>query len=226
MKQLAASAGLRDEFPILVHLDDELLDRLSQTAMWRRYDAKEDVQNHDATCDGLMKVKQGRLRVYMQSDEGKEITLYRLYPGDTCVMSASCLLHQMNVDFLIEAEVETIVILLPTTYLSYVSQRFPALSEHLNELVRARFSELTWVIRQIVFSSMPARIATFLIGQSLKRSSVTLTLTHEEIANDLGSAREVVSRILKYFQEEGLIEQSRKHIRLIDPEGIKRKYLD
>lgn len=224
MKQLQATSGLRDEFPILLRLDDELLDRLSQTAMWRRYDAKEDVQNHDETCDGLMKVKQGRLRVYMQDDEGKEITLYRLYPGESCVMTASCLLHQMNVDFLIEAEVETIVILLPTTYLSYVSQRYPALSEHLNELVRARFSELTWVIRQIVFSSMPARIAAFLVGQYVSRVSTTLILSHEEIAKDLGSAREVVSRILKYFQEEGLITQARKRITLIDIDGLKRKY--
>lgn len=224
MKQIQATATLRDEFPILSGLDEELMDRLTQTAMWRRYDAHEDVQNHDETCDGLMKVKQGRLRVYMQDDDGKEITLYRLYPGDSCVMTASCLLHQMNVDFLIEAEVETIVILLPTTYLSYVSQRYPALSEHLNELVRARFSELTWVIRQIVFSSMPARIAEFLISQYVSRETATLALTHEEIANDLGSAREVVSRILKYFQEEGLIDQARKRIRLLDIEGLKRKF--
>ncbi len=224
MKQLQATAGLREEFPILAHLDDELLDRLSQTAMWRRYDAKEDVQNHEETCDGLMKVRQGRLRVFMQDDEGKEITLYRLYPGDSCVMTASCLLQQMNVDFLIEAEVETIVILLPTTYLAYVAQRYPALSEHLNEIVRARFSELTWVIRQIVFSSMPARIAEFLIGQSIQRETQVLTLTHEEIANDLGSVREVVSRILKYFQEEGLIEQSRKRITLLDRDGLKKKF--
>jgi len=224
MKQIKATTTLRNEFPILSELNDELLDRLSQTAMWRRYDAHEDVQNHDETCDGLMKVKQGRLRVYMQDDEGKEITLYRLYPGDSCVMTASCLLHQMNVDFLIEAEVETIVILLPTTYLSYVSQRYPTLSEYLNELVRARFSELTWVIRQIVFSSMPARIAEFLISQYVIRENTTLALTHEEIANDLGSAREVVSRILKYFQEEGLINQSRKRIELLNIEGLKRKF--
>jgi CRP/FNR family transcriptional regulator len=224
MKQIPATATLHDEFPILGSLDDELSDRLTQTAMWRRYDAHEDVQNHDETCDGLMKVKQGRLRVYMQDDEGKEITLYRLYPGDSCVMTASCLLHQMNVDFLIEAETETIVILLPTTYLSYVAQRYPALSEHLNELVRARFSELTWVIRQIVFSSMPARIAEFLISQYVSRENATLVLTHEEIAHDLGSAREVVSRILKYFQEEGLISQSRKHIQILDIAGLKRKF--
>jgi CRP/FNR family transcriptional regulator len=224
MKQIAATASLRDEFPILVRMDEELLDRLTRTALWRRYAAHEDVQNRDETCDGLMKVKQGRLRVYMQDDDGKEITLYRLYPGDSCVMTASCLLHEMDVDFLIEAEVETIVILLPTTYLAYASERFPALSEHLNELVRARFSELTWVIRQIVFSSMPARIAEFLYNQSVMRGSDLLALTHEEIARELGSAREVISRILKYFQEEGLIELSRKHIRLTDIDGLKSKF--
>jgi CRP/FNR family transcriptional regulator, anaerobic regulatory protein len=226
MKQIQATAALVDEFPILTHLEQELLERLTQTAMWRRYDAHEDVQNHEQTCDGLMKVKQGKLRVYMQDDQGKEITLYRLFPGDSCVMTASCLLHQLNVDFLIEAEVETIVILLPTTYLSYAAQRYPALSEHLNELVRERFGELTWVIRQIVFSSMPARIAELLVNRSVGRTDTTLALSHEEIANDLGSAREVVSRILKYFQEEGLIEQSRKRIRLTDIDGLKSKYLD
>lgn len=223
MKQLAASASLRDEFPILRQLDDELLMRLSQTAAWRRYDAHEAVQNNDETCDGLMKVKQGRLRIYMQDENGKEITLYRLYPGDSCVMTASCLLHHMNVDFLIEAEIETIVILLPTTYLGAVSQSYPALKDHLNELVRSRFSQLTWVIRQIVFSSMPSRIAEFLVEQYVIRESSVLSLTHEEIANDLGSAREVVSRILKYFQEEGLIDQSRKKIRLVDLENLKKR---
>jgi len=223
MKQLAASASLRDEFPIFGNLDDASLDRLTATALWRRYDGHEAVMNQDEACDGLMKVTQGRLRVYMQNESGKEITLYRLYPGDACVMTASCLLHSMHVDFLIEAEIETIVILLPTTYLGAVSQSYPALKDHLNELVRSRFSQLTWVIRQIVFSSMPSRIAEFLVEQYVIRESSVLTLTHEEIANDLGSAREVVSRILKYFQEEGLIDQSRKKIRLVDLENLKKR---
>ncbi len=223
MKQVAASASLRDEFPIFGNLDDASLGRLTATALWRRYDAHEAVMNQEEACDGLMKVTQGRLRVYMQNECGKEITLYRLYPGDACVMTASCLLHSMHVDFLIEAEIETIVILIPTTYLADVSQRYPSLKDSLNEIVRLRFSQVTWVVRQIVFSPMPVRIAEFLIEQSTLRETNELLISHEEIASDLGSAREVISRILKYFQEEGLITQSRRKIILIDKENLKKK---
>ena len=129
----------------------------------------------------------------------------------------------MQVDFLIEAEIETIVILIPTTYLADVSRRYPSLKDSLNEIVRLRFSQVTWVVRQIVFSPMPVRIAEFLIEQSTLRETNELLISHEEIASDLGSAREVISRILKYFQEEGLITQSRRRISLIDKENLKKR---
>jgi len=222
MKQIIAETSLINEFPILAKMPNALLDRLNATAFWRRYELGEQVQNRKESCDGLMKVKSGSLRVFMQSESGKEITLYRLYKNDTCVMSASCLLNNMDVDFLIEAETETIVILLPTTYLRNASDSYPILKDYLNELVQHRFSQLTWVLQQVVFSSMPTRLATYLVEMYVNSESKSLELTHELIASDLGSAREVISRLLKYFQEEKLVSLSRSHIELIDIDRLKQ----
>ena len=177
---------------------------------------------HNGTvCTGIIFVKTGCLRVYMLSEEGKEITLYRIFAGDVCVLSASCILDSITFDVQVDAEENSrCCILSPGAFLK-VSERKPEMKNFLLEKTVSRFSEVMWVMQQILFMSFDKRLAIFLLSESEKSQSPEIKLTHEQIAKYMGSAREVVSRMLKYFSSEGYVELSRGGVTITDMDGLK-----
>lgn len=178
---------------------------------------------HNGTvCTGIIFVKTGCLRVYMLSEEGKEITLYRIPAGDVCVLSASCILDSITFDVQVDAEENSrCCILSPIAFLE-VSKRKPEMKNFLLEKTVSRFSEVMWVMQQILFMSFDKRLAIFLLSESEKEKSPEIKLTHEQIAKYMGSAREVVSRMLKYFSSEGYVELSRGGVTITDFDSLKR----
>lgn len=176
---------------------------------------------HNGTvCTGIIFVKTGCLRVYMLSEEGKEITLYRIFAGDVCVLSASCILDSITFDVQVDAEENSrCCILSPGAFLK-VSERKPEMKNFLLEKTVSRFSEVMWVMQQILFMSFDKRLAIFLLSEAEKEKSSEIKLTHEQIAKYMGSAREVVSRMLKYFSSEGYVELSRGGVTITDFEGL------
>ncbi len=165
---------------------------------------------HDGNeCTGIILIKTGELRLYMLSDEGKEITLYRLFPGDICILSASCVLNSITFDVFIDAESDSECVVVGGCALEELSRRIPEVKIYTLETALSRFSDVMWVMQQILFMSMDKRLAIFLLDEAAKNGSDTVKLTHEQIAKYMGSAREVVSRMLKYFSSEGIIESSR-----------------
>ena len=173
---------------------------------------------HDGgECTGVIIVKSGVLRLYLLSDEGKEVTLYRLFPGDTCILSASCVLHNITFDVFIDAEEDSRCVVVGGCAYEGLWQRSDAVKIYTYETALARFSDVMWVMQQILFMSMDKRLAIFLLDEAAKSGGDTVKLTHEQIAKYMGSAREVVSRMLKYFVSEGLISQSRSEgIKILD----------
>ena len=170
---------------------------------------------HDgAECTGVILIETGSLRVYMLSDEGKEITLYRLYAGDICMMSASCVLDSITFDVFVDAEEDSRCKVVAGCAFAEVADRVPALKIFSQEMALSRFSEVMWVMQQIMFMSFDKRLAIFLLDEIAKGGSDEIKLTHEQIAKYMASAREVVSRMLKYFQTEGLVELFRGGIRV------------
>ena len=170
---------------------------------------------HDgAECTGVILIETGSLRVYMLSDEGKEITLYRLYSGDICMMSASCVLDSITFDVFVDAEEDSRCKVVAGCAFAEVADRVPALKIFSQEMALSRFSEVMWVMQQIMFMSFDKRLAIFLLDEIAKGGSDEIKLTHEQIAKYMASAREVVSRMLKYFQTEGLVELFRGGIRV------------
>ena len=170
---------------------------------------------HDgAECTGVILIETGSLRVYMLSDEGKEITLYRLYAGDICMMSASCVLDSITFDVFVDAEEDSKCKVVAGCAFAEVADRVPALKIFSQEMALSRFSEVMWVMQQIMFMSFDKRLAIFLLDEIAKGGSDEIRLTHEQIAKYMASAREVVSRMLKYFQTEGLVELFRGGIRV------------
>ena len=178
---------------------------------------------HDGNeCTGIILIKTGSLRLYILSEEGKEITLYRLFPGDMCMLSASCVLDSITFDVFVDSEENSDCVVVGGCAYESLSQRMPEAKIFALEAALGSFSEVMWVMQQILFMSMDKRLAIFLLDESSKRSTDIITLTHEQIAKYMGSAREVVSRMLKYFSFEGLVEVSRGGIKLQDKKRLRQ----
>jgi CRP/FNR family transcriptional regulator len=171
-------------------------------------------------CTGLLMVLSGQLRIYIISDSGKEITLYRLFDRDVCVLSASCLIRNITFDVHVQAEKETTILRIATDAYQQVGKKNPEVVDFTNQLVSSRFSDVMWVVEQIVFMSLDRRIAMHLLEQAAIAQSDSFAITHDAIARDLGTAREVVTRMLSRFQEDKLVKLSRGGITLKNREEL------
>ena len=178
---------------------------------------------HDGNeCTGVILIKSGSLRLYLLSEEGKEITLYRLFPGDMCILSASCVLNSITFDVFVDSEENSECVVVGGCAYEDLSRRLPEAKIFALESATQSFSEIMWVMQQILFMSMDKRLAIFLLDELAKTGSDTVKLTHEQIAKYIGSAREVVSRMLKYFSSEGLITSSRSEgIKILDKKRLR-----
>jgi CRP/FNR family transcriptional regulator len=177
---------------------------------------------HDgsADCAGLVMIKSGQLRAYILSEDGREITLYRLLDQDICLFSASCVLRSVQFEIMIAAEKESEVFILPPYIFKKIMEESAPLANYVNELMATRFSEVMWLIEQIMWKSVDKRLANFLLEESTLEDSDELKLTHEAIANHLGTAREVVTRMLRYFQNEGYVKLTRGTVEITDRDSI------
>ena len=173
-------------------------------------------------CSGVIFVRSGSLRLYILSDEGKEITLYRLHKGDMCMLSASCVLQSITFDVMLDCEENSECYVISGPAFAAVSQRNPKVKIFALETAVSRFSDVMWVMQQILFMSLDKRLAIFLLDESARTGADSITLTHEQIAKYIGSAREVVSRMLKYFANEGIVESSRKGIKILDKKRLQK----
>jgi len=165
-------------------------------------------------------VKSGRLRIYMLSEEGKEITLYRLAPGNVCMLSASCVIQSITFDVFVDAEEESECFLVSASAFGVLSERIPAVKIFALETAVSRFSDVMWVMQQIMFMSMDKRLAIFLLDEAALNGNDTVTLTHEQIARHMGTAREVVSRLLKHLAADGIVASSRGGITILDKKRL------
>lgn len=178
---------------------------------------------HDGNgCSGVIFVRSGSLRLYMMSESGKDITLYRLHKGDMCMLSASCVLQTITFDVFVDAEEDSECYVISGSAFADISARNPQIKIFALETAVSRFSDVMWVMQQILFMSMDKRLAIFLTDEAARTNSDTIALTHEQIARYIGSAREVVSRMMKYFASEGIIEVSRGGIKILDKKRLRK----
>lgn len=211
----------REIFPFWEEITDADRDYICQNSMSVTYPKGAGV--HDGNeCSGVIFVCSGSLRLSMISDEGKDITLYRLHRGDMCMLSASCVLKSITFDVFINAEEDSRCYVISGPAYAAVSERNPSIRIFSLEAAVSRFSDVMWVMQQILFMSMDKRLAIFLTDESARTGKDTITLTHEQIARYMGSAREVVSRMLKYFANEGIVEVSRKGIHILDKKRLRK----
>lgn len=186
------------------------------------YAPGENVRSAGHDCLGVLLVKSGELRTYILSDEGKEVTLFRLGEGEACVLSASCLLESITFDIFIDAMSDTEVFLIDVKAFSDVMQENVYAENFALRVTADRFSEVMWAMEQILFMSFDRRLAIFLLDETAKSGVDNITMTHEQIARYVGSAREVVSRMLKYFAKEGIVAMHRGGVEILDKERLRK----
>lgn len=220
MEQAGFEAVYKEIFPFWNEIPEADRDYLCQNSYEITYPKGKNI--HDGNeCYGVILVCSGSLRLYMMSDEGKDITLYRLYQGDLCMLSASCVLEAITFDVFVDAEEDSECYVINGSAFAALSERNPDIKIFALETAVSRFSDVMWVMQQVLFMSMDKRLAVFLLDESTRIGSDTIVLTHGQIARYMGSAREVVSRMLKYFASEGIVDVSRKGIKILDKKRLR-----
>ena len=180
------------------------------------------IHDSGAECLGLVMVKSGQLRAYILSEDGREITISRMFEYDVSLLSASCVMPDMQMNVMIEAEKDTQFWSIPACLFKNLVDGSLAVSAFANSLISGNFSELMWLMEQIMFKSFDKRLAAFLLEEAAIEQSDSLKITHEIIANHLGTAREVVTRMLRYFQSEGMVRLTRGTIEIADEKRLRQ----
>lgn len=217
-----AAETLQNSLVFWNKLTDAQQEALRTGAVAKHFQKGENVHGADGRCTGAVLVQSGTIRVYMMSQEGREITLYRLQKGDICVLSASCVLQSITFDVLADAETQADCLIIPSALFKKVTEENVWAQNAMLETAVKRFSDVMWVMQQVLFFSLDKRLALFLLNEMEKTQSATLHLTKEQIARDTGSAREAVSRMLKYFVSEGILTTGRGRITVTDAKKLKR----
>lgn len=187
----------------------------------KKYNKGEIIYSPDQKCRGIIKVLKGCCRIYILSEEGKETTLYNIYEGDVCTLSASCMMEEVMFDTFMVAQEDTQLILTNVLTLRTLMKENIYLENYIYKKTVSKFSELMWSMQELLFTGLDKRLVLFLIKEERNKK---INITHEQIALQLGSAREVISRMLKKFENEEIIKLSRGKIEIIDIEKLK-KYL-
>lgn len=210
-----------ERLPFWKLLTDSEKELVRQNAVIRLYKKGTRVYSSERECLGMLFVMQGEMRTYLLSEEGREVTLFRVYPNDLCVLSASCVISQISFDTQMSAQKDTEALMIPPNIVLLLKEKNLSVRCFLYELATKRFSDVMWAMQQILFKRLDQRLALFLMQESQRLGTDTIHMTHEQIAQQISSAREAVARMLKQFSEDGLVELKRGAIRLLDQKGLK-----
>ena len=203
-------------FPIWNKLTPEQQQRIAGVIEHRNVKKGTFIHDSSAECLGLVMVRSGQLRAYILSEDGREITFGRLFDYDVSLLSASCVLPDLQFNVMIEAEKDTEFWSIPACLFKDLMEESLAVANYARSLLSSNFSELMWLMEQIMWKSLDKRLAAFLLEEVSIEGAQKLKITHEAIANHLGSQREVITRMLRYFQNEGMVRLSRGAIEIVD----------
>lgn len=214
--------SLEQLFPIWNQLTLQEQALLKESTVQRTAPKGTLLHNGSADCVGLVLVSSGQLRAFILSEEGKEVTIYRLFERDMCLFSASCMMSSIQFDVTLEVEKDAVLFIIPADVYKKLMETSLPVSNYTNELMASRFSEVMWLVEQIMWKGMDKRLAAFLLSESALDGCDTLHITHDRIAAHMGTAREVVTRLLRYFQSEGMVSLARGTLQIVDPDKLRR----
>ena len=208
--------------PIWDKLTPEQQEKVSEMVEFRSVKKGTFIHDSSSECLGLVLVRSGQLRTYILSEGGREITISRLFEYDVSLLSASCVMPDMQFNVMIEAEKDSEFWSIPACLFKNLADSSLAVSNFSRNLLSSNYSELMWLMEQIMWKSFDKRLAAFLLEEVQLEDSPVLNITHEKIANHMGTAREVVTRMLRYFQSEGMVKLTRGAIEIVDAELLEK----
>ena len=203
-------------YPMIAALPDAARARLLAAARWIRVPAGTLLFDDHQACEGFPFGVEGSVRVLKSAPNGRELPLYRVAPGETCVISSSCLLGHEDYNARGVTEADTLLLMLPKPVFDELLAE-PAFRGFVFHLFAERIADLMQIIEEVAFHKLDQRLATVLLGKGR-----VLHTTHQHLADELGSVREIVSRLLKGFAAQGLVRLSREQIEILDPAGLRR----
>lgn len=206
-------------YPFWDNLTDQEKDIFCSYSAVKTFKKGESI-NRAEQCAGFVLIKSGQMRIYILSEEGREVTLYRLGTGSICVFTAKCVLDAISFDVLIEAEENIELLVLNAAMFHAVTEKNIYVKCFGYQLATQRLSDAMWTLQQILFMRADKRLAILLCDEMDKNGTMEIKLTHEQIAKYMGSAREVVSRLLKYFVDEEIVELARGVVKVTNKEKL------
>lgn len=195
---------------------------VSEHAVIRSYRKGEVVHGYGGACLGTALVLSGRMRAFILSEDGREITLFRPQEGESCVLSASCVIQRITFDTHMVAETDCELLVIGSAAFDKLVEENIYVKCFLYEVATERFSEVMWTMQQILFLKIDRRLAMFLSEECDRSGKSEVRMTHEQIAVQIGSAREVVARMLKRFELDELVKLGRGVVKIKDKERLKR----
>ena len=196
--------------------EPELIKILDKNAIERSFHAGEVIMRTGQYIKSTVLVLSGRIKIYRQNDEGSEFLIYYLGPGDACAISLICALQAQTSEITAKAIEDTEVLMLPVQLMDELMTKFKSWSHFVIQTYRNRFDEMLSVIDDIAFRNMDERLEFYLKRAKTDSGNLILNLTHQQIADDLNSSREVISRLLKKMEQLGKIRLNRNSIELVD----------
>ena len=207
--------------PFWDKLTREQQERIASVVEFRQVPEGSRIHDSSESCLGLVILKKGQLRAYLLSESGREVTISRMVDYDVSLLSASCVMPDLQMNIMIEAEKDTELWSIPACLFKNLVEESLAVSNYSRQLISGYFSEAMWLMEQIMWKSFDKRLATFLLEELQLEGTPVLKLTHERIANQLGTAREVVTRMLRYFRSEGVVMLNRSTIEITDEKKLR-----
>lgn len=217
----AELARLVERLPFWNDLTEPEKEWVLRTAQLRTYGKGQAIHSGSRECLGMITVVSGSVRTYLVSEEGREVTLFRLHKGDPCILSASCVITQIDFETLMVAERDCRLLIVGSRVVARLAEQNIHFRCFMYELMMEHFSDVVWTMQEILFKGFDRRLAAFLVEEFRRTGSHEIGMTQEEIARQTSSAREVVTRMLKRFAAEGLIEYRRGSVTLKDMAGLR-----
>jgi CRP/FNR family transcriptional regulator len=210
-------AELAEKFGPLLSEDSGDFRDFMQVAAVVELDKGQYVCHEGHACSHLALILDGTARVYKLGENGREITLYRVGPGESCILTASCILSSLPFPAFAVCESRVRAAVIPAAKVQQWLAHWPAWRDYVFGLVARRLTNVISVVEEVAFKRMDRRIADHLLASNKS----ILHTTHQEIASDLGTSREVVSRILKDLENMNLVEVHRGTVEILAPERLR-----
>ena len=211
---------LRNAFPFWESLTEQQKTELCRNTLKSHCEKKTQLHFGGGECAGVQIIGSGRVRVFITSPGGGDITLFRLIGGDVSILSAACMLNGMDIELDMEMETDCTIYTIPKKVYRRLYDESVVVKDYTMEMISEKFSDIMWLLNQFLFSNVASRIAGALLEHRALEGGDELSLTHETVAKDAGTAREVVTRILKQFQSDGLVKLGRGKVIIVDPERL------